>query len=460
MKILLKNNFSVLQVNEYCIHSLGINPALLSNNLNNIDCLINFLTHVSHQFAVVITKNDSLYFACVDHLASIPLYYNQNCITDSWHVIDIQNDIFETDWQTLVEIFLLGGQNINTNTQYKNVSRILPGRYLTNTEQKVYKTLMSFPRLECNLKETIINKFCAAESDNNVLMFSGGTDSVFLLHLALKYGKKNWRIIHMFSDQEINNEFQIAKRVESYYGCTIEAYNLDNYENLPINTKNKITEQGSRTTFEKYWHHEEMFPKLILLNMANVSSNEKIWTGEIGDQLFGGPKLSSLLATLVQQRNIESIVNLWIDLSCSYNASYITDLSKHDFYQNKFQDVVKGPVWKTAYKKLSNEITDIFKQSDVNDLMLKFIHMNYIIKGPFRVWPYSQLPEYSFYHIFADYDIARIVFNSTADKITPNGILKGCLLNFFKEELPDYVWKLPKAGPTMPTERLRKRFIG
>ena len=168
-----------------------------------------------------------------------------------------------------------------------------------------------------------------------------------------------------------------------------------------------------------------------------------IFTGEIGDQLFGGPKLAALIPYCAQTKEVDpwALARLWIHLS---GMNRKPSVRTTPYYEWLFWTYPKA---REVYQELIEHIAELFLGIQTGDLVNRFLLMNLIIKGPFRMWSYSQ-DNLTYAHPFADWDLVEYAMTLQSKvKIYDNGTLKRVLFDIWREYVPETIWKKPKGAP-------------
>ncbi len=103
------------------------------------------------------------------------------------------------------------------------------------------------------------------------------------------------------------------------------------------------------------------------------------------------------------------------------------------------------------YQELIEKIGQLFLSFKTKDIVNRLITMNLIIKGPYRVWPYSQ-DVLAYAHPMADWDLVEYCLKlGSKHKVYSNGTLKRILYDLWSEYVPEVVWQKPKGTPRIPS---------
>lgn len=385
------------------------------------------------------------WIAAVDHLASIPLFFTKDAISN------LYSDLLETlptkEENNAIEyqIKFLGGQSFYSDeTSFKGIRRVMPGQYVKNSISHPYIDYWSYEEDQfCDrarfgqLMETAVEQDIGQK---NILLLSGGTDSTALGGILKKLNKtKSFRFVHAHSSLQQFSEKESVEKISKDMDLPIE------YREIYFS--GDIDPEISRRQFS-FWI-ENPFPGKRKAIEALVDETTKIFTGEIGDQLFGGPKNPALLKYAIQAKEISPIelAKMWVNLSDSYGRECGILPSKR--IQVMFE---MDPLARTVYEQLVAYIASQFELMKSKDFLNRIMMLNYLIKGPYRVWAYSQ-DTFQWCHPLASWEVFDFSFRvSSNNKVRDEGVQKWILFDQWKEFLSPVPWRSKKNGFGIPTK--------
>lgn len=159
------------------------------------------LSVLNGRFSIII-KSEKDTFIIVDHIRSIPLFYE--CKNDNLTIYDqilIKDYTYKDADELGLESLLNSGYVINNLTIIKNIYQIRPASYLRirNTIEEVeyfnYTPETLIPKTETEFEETLIQVFkdyvTSIQERQIVIPLSGGYDSRLVLLMFHKLGYKN-----------------------------------------------------------------------------------------------------------------------------------------------------------------------------------------------------------------------------------------------------------------------------
>lgn len=381
--------------------------------------------------------------AAVDHVATYPLFYSDTRISHVFHELLLATPEAEPNPAIEFEIQFLGGQSFGTEeTTYKRIRRLQPGHYLRAGKQHSYIDYFSYEgsdKLDLPLfTEMVEARIQKLNREENALLLSGGTDSVALAGIVKKLGlQKNFRFVHAYSGAQPLTESHLVSRIASEMGIEVTQSRVDfSGDILP-------SQSGRQFSF---WIENPFPAKRLAIENAGAGRC-RIFTGELGDQLFGGPKNSALLSYALQNPRFsaDELAALWINLSASYGRN-------HGFRAFGKIGLIfdENPGSREAYLALRARIAALFSKLRTKDFLNRLMMMNFVIKGPYRTWAYSQ-DELDWAHPFASWEIFDYSFRLRAEeKLGLGGSTKTILLNAWRPYLSALPWSIPKHGFGIP----------
>ena len=389
---------------------------------DNISCLRLNEFFIAHRHL----NGELRVFCQVDYLKTVSIF-----------VLQTQNEILISDhWNTIKE-----KSNKKTNELHKSILRALAGYTIcehTNYDDIVclnsnsaYKDgrLIELEYLIFNKKEKeiilsdvrdILVK-SVPHRLNYCLLFSGGTDSSCAFGL-LKSMNLDFKTLHIYSDYQKNTDLNLARFI-------LKKENF-NFENAYFYKSEYIREDLKN----EYQRDFTIIPKMEAIDRFNLKESFII-TGEIGDQLFGGPKMESLISLMNYKRDHHYITNLWI------NMSYVNGPKSIEFPKNCSND---------AYDCIVKRIKFILPQIEHLSYPVQAACLNFVLKGQYRLYAYKQNYSYNWLHLFADHDFVENVLISKGKEKYNKGIIKYLQKELFPIK-SKVSWYLPKNGLGIPT---------
>jgi asparagine synthetase B (glutamine-hydrolysing) len=381
--------------------------------------------------------------AAVDHVATYPLFYTADKISHVFHELFLATPEAERNPTIDFEIQFLGGQSYGTEeTTYKQIRRLQPGHYLRAGKQIPYIDYFSYEGEEAldpgRFMEMVEKRIAASAKEENALLLSGGTDSVALAGIIKKLGLQDrFRFVHAFSGNQPLTETHIVSRVARDMQLDVIQSRVDFSGDV------LSAESGRQFSF---WI-ENPFPAKRLAVERAGAGHCRIFTGELGDQLFGGPKNPALLSYALQNPRFspDELAAMWINLSASYGRHHgFRTFGKIELL---FEE---SPASREAYLALRSRIAALFSKMRSKDFLHRLMMMNFLIKGPYRTWAYSQ-DGLDWAHPFASWDIFDLAFRlRSEEKIGSDGMAKAIFLNAWRPYLSALPWSIPKHGFGIP----------
>jgi asparagine synthetase B (glutamine-hydrolysing) len=405
-----------------------------------------FPSDIRGNFSFIWVQEHS-WVAAVDHLATYPIFYTDSAASNLFSDLLDTLPVKKQNERIIMQMRLLGGQSFfGDETTYCDIRRVCSGQYVKNGKAFPYIDYWSYlgdqpyePSRFQELTEKVVSKSLASE---NTLLLSGGTDSTTLAGICRKLRvQEKVHYLHSYSPLQKNIEKNKVIQIANEMNLTVDY--------VPLSFTGDIDEAISRRQFS-FWQENPFPGKRKSLELIGLT-NTRIITGEIGDQLFGGPKNSSLLkyAWQVTRVNPEDVAKMWINLSESYGKSCASIPSR------RVNDLRCFDTFSGVYSELVGAIADTFSAMKSKDYLNRILLLNYLIKGPYRVWAYSQ-DELDWVHPFADWELFDFCFRIPSHaKISNNGLQKWILLDAWREHLSDLPWRTKKNGFGVPT---RKKF--
>lgn len=388
--------------------------------------------------------------AAVDHVCSYPLFYSDKKISHIFHELISTLPESRINPKVKAEIELLGGQTFyDDETTYVGAHRILPGHYLRNGKQFSYINFFDYcgdESAQSDYFSTLVEKSISElVTDHNLLLLSGGTDSTAIAGVVKKLKiEDKFKFVHAYSRLQPLTERPLVEKIAREMKLDVIYEQIEYSGNiLPTQSQRQFS----------FWIENPFLAKRLSVENSG-HSNCRIFTGELGDQLFGGPKNSALLCYALQSEGIsaEEIAIAWINLSATYGRSAGVKPSVRLRYI--IEDNEGG---REAYENLLNKLAQTFSRIKSKDYLNRIMLMNYVVKGPYRTWAYSQ-DEFDWVHPFASWDLFDYVFRlKSSERINAGGVQKKILLDCWRNHLSELPWRMPKQGFGIPSlSKLRR----
>lgn len=408
-----------------------------------------FPYEIRGNFAFVWRGLNGDFVAAVDHLASIPLFYSEKNISNNFSELKKSLTTQTPNPKPEIEIQLLGGQTyFGEETTLKEIRRVRPCHFLKNGKQECFLNLFLHQGNENlnkkNFIELVEAKVENLASEQNTLLLSGGTDSTALAGIIKKIGLENkFEFVHVYSEHQALSENHVVAALAEKMKLKVRY--------LKVNFSGGILPEERDRQFS-FWVDNPFLAKRKAIDLAGLRDT-RIFTGELGDQVFGGPKNPALLSYCAQTKNISSheIAAIWVNLSASYGKcnGYLPNLKLQNLIEEDFTARI-------AYQELVGCLAHDFDCMQTEDLLNRFMLMNYMVKGPYRTWAYSQ-DELDWVHPFADWEIFDYMFRlKSEEKFGESGMAKWLLLDSWRDYVSELPWNIPKHGMGIPSiEKIR-----
>ncbi len=393
--------------------------------------------------------------AAVDHIQSVPLFYSEISVSNIFSDLLKAQPSRQENHKLKVQIELLGGHSLSSETTDNQIQRILPGHFLISERGKpttqtpfinFYETLEMRPSLVEDLQGAVEDSLRSLAGQDNALLLSAGTDSTTLAGVIRKLGLQGrFKFVHAHSPYQPLSEKRLVEQIAKDMGLDVVYSEVD--------FSGDIIERDSDRQYS-FWIENPFSGKKLAVKNVGLE-NCRIFTGELGDQLFGGPKNPALLSYALQQPNLDSetIATMWINLSASYGRDCGLSTSL------RILDLIDGDsVANSAYEELLNQLVKIFESLNDKSLANRLMRLNYLTKGPYRMWAYSQ-DTLDWAHPFASWELFQLAFAlSPEQKFGVNGTPKKLLADLWGSYLTELPWRISKYGFGIPAaSKLRHR---
>lgn len=398
-----------------------------------------------------------LFTMAVDHVASIPLFVAKDFCSNHFSSLAQQirtSQGFEYDREFFWESHLFWGYSASERTTVKAIRRLPPGCLWQNGKIRPYMNLndhMDTKRLSTGeFTEVFESVVLRGTKTMNALLASGGTDSATLMAVVSKLQlKPRFRVVSVRSNVETHNEKALVDRLAQKLDLKIH------YFDAPVLRIGKKRSSQMEPSEMFLWKDYSFLYRRMAVESVDRSDIQTVFTGECGDQLFGGPKLAKHIPFLLQKPHwtAKDVARQYIHLSMresalewqGYQASPLVN-----WYKSIDPD---KHVFEKVYEETVDRIAGFFESMETSDLLNRLLNINLMFKGPYRMFHYSQ-DSYQFFHPFAEWDLVSLALSSRSqDKIFNQGRLKEIFFQAYQEHLVDEIWEAPKIGTAIPIQR-------
>jgi len=433
--------------------------------------LINeFPSNIKGNFAFVF-KDANKTILAVDHLPTINLFYGLGYVGHIYlsliEELEAQNLNLNFNNPIRRQIDLYWGGSIGQETTYKHIKRVLPGCYVEIfpdgkekiTEYRDIYTHFVEPNFDINELSSVLENFITKTVINNQnkygLLYSSGTDSNTLLGFFRKLKlDKDCKLISIRGKKEYQEESFYINKISNDYGLQPNWYTLSHVNNREFEKYAETTDDDNfklayHRTHSAFW----LDPHAITKYLAVCGTNNQdcvIFTGEVGDQIFGSRFGKILLKYILQRPNcsVEELAYLFLncDRSRFKNIGVVDKFSNYSIFQNitKSQEI------------LVEWFINTWNKIQTNDLVNKIEILHYLYKGSHRVYNYGQFTDLKFAHPFADSDVFDLVWKIPGrEKISNNGKTRMLSYNLVKDYVSNLSWTLPKTGVAIFPDELQ-----
>lgn len=384
--------------------------------------------------------------AAVDHLCTHPVFYGERKF--SFNFFDLIRTIpnFSVIETVRLQMKMLGGHHFSENTTVQDVKRLLPGTYIQNGKVTRYfdhASLISDRPLDRNqFRELFESRVQFYSKEQNVLMFTSGTDSTTLAAVFKKLRRlEQVHLLHAYSDVSFKSEKDLAEKIALEMDLKVDFVPV---QPLSASELNRIHD------FRLFWWDYSFWPKKIALEARpEAAGMRQIFTGEIGDQLFGGSKVGALVSYALQSAKVssEEVAELWINKSGNNRSLSLMTQSTVRLHPKLAELVEHADSVREAHREIKQDLVRLFESLPTKDLVTKFQYLNLVTKGPLRLYTYSQDRTEKWAHPFADWEVVQMAMGcQSGDRIFNHGRSKALLYDLWKDYLSEVPWKSAKAG--------------
>lgn len=429
-----------------------------------------FPSNIKGNFAFVFKDKNRMILA-VDHLPNINLFYGLGYVDHIFfsliEELNKQKIPITSNNPIHRQIDLYWGGSVGEQTSYKEIKRVLSGCYVEifpdNTEKitqyrDVYTHFVD-ENYDINELSNTIENFILKTISNNQnkfgLLYSSGTDSNTILGFFKKLNlHKECKLISIKGEKEFQEESFYIDKISSSYGLqpnwyTLPYVNNSEFRKLADSTSDMDFKIAFHRTHSAFWKDSHAISKYLAIRGTN-SQDCVVFTGEVGDQIFGSRFGKVLLKYIIQKPNysVEELANLFA--SCDMSRFKLMRAFGNDFNNSL------TPSFKKSQEILIEWFVNIWNKIQTDDLVNKIELLHYMYKGSHRVYNYGQFTDLKFAHPFSDSDVFDLVWKIPGkEKIGNIGKSRMLSYNLVKEHVIDLSWKLPKTGVAILPEEWR-----
>ncbi|GAB4019980.1 MAG: hypothetical protein Fur0010_22370 [Bdellovibrio sp.] len=400
-----------------------------------------FPDEIRGEFAFVWIKGND-WIAAVDHVNQYPLFYSNDFVSPVFSEIIKTHSKLTSNPVAKWELKLLFGFTYGEDTLYKEIKTLPAGHFVKNGIVKRYVDYFHYSGKENfdykEFKNILDNEILRYATDKNVLLTSGGTDSITLataikdLNLQSKF-----KFLFLHSPYGLFDERELALDCYKKLGLELIVYEL------PFQDFSKADPAVIERT-HSFWKDRSWLSKSQAIRNLGFEDHT-IFTGEVGDQLFGGSKIESQMLTHLQLPQLSAT-----DFARQYINMCLTDhkLNGHGksaqflaFHENQ----ETADIWNQLETKLA-EILELNETSDVGN---KFILLHYLTKAPSRIWASSQ-DTLKVIHPLASWNVFDFSMKIPSYmKIGNGGIKKYLFMKAYENSIPVRPFLEPKYNGVM-----------
>lgn len=399
-------------------------------------------------------KDKNRIILAVDHLPNIQLFYsNQFC----GHIfLNVQEELRKNNLpitdniQIITQTQLFWGGSVGEETTRKEIRKVPAGCYLEITpdnKQTIhqYNNIYSQPTGDFSIEEfsTIIQKFIKENTQTPfALLLSSGTDSNTIFGFIRKLGLQDQcSFISLKGQREYVSEAPYIQKIADQYGVKIDWLEVGDWN---PQRSSKIDDLGFNSayhrTYSAFWQEPHVLLKYRAIRELG-HRDKTIFTGEVGDQIFGSRFGKVLLKFIIQNPNcdVEQIADLFLNCDCS-RFTYISRA-------RDFSTIFHLPVVSSAYDCVKQWFIQTWNRIETDDLVNKIELMQYFYKASHRVYNYNQFFDLKFAHPFADGEVFNYVWRIPGSyKLADGGKSRSLSYNLIKDHMVDWPWNWSKTG--------------
>jgi asparagine synthetase B (glutamine-hydrolysing) len=412
-----------------------------------------FPNNLKGNFAFYFSDKNRIVVA-VDHLPNFQMFYNEHfcghiftCLRDEM----VKKQLRLTDNPVVLYQKSLFGESVGDETTVKEIKIVPPGCYLEITPDKNNKIVQhnnvySHSNKDFNLEElsSIIENFIKENTQQPFgLLLSSGRDSNTIFGLFRKLGiADQCSFISIKGEPEFRSEAPYIEKIAEHYGISIDWQNFTNWHQ---NDFQKIDDPGFQSAYKRsypgFWCDPHFLAKYYTIRKLG-HENKTIFTGEVGDQIFGSNAGKIFLKFILQNPNcdVEELADLFLccDISRFKPATKLKDFNAFLY----LRDV------SASYNRAKQWFIETWNKIEIEDLVNKIELLHYYQKASYRVYNYSQLYDLKFANPYADGYLFDYIWSIPGHyKISDGGRTRNLSYNLVKDYMVDWPWKWSKTGP-------------
>lgn len=418
-----------------------------------------FPTNIKGNFAFYF-KDANRIVVAVDHLPNYNMFY---CDSFCSHIyIPVQQTRRKlgkpvTDnIKIKIQIGMFWGGSVGEETTRNEIKRIPAAHYLEvlpDGSKKLieYRNIYEHEVAEnysiLELSDIVESYIKDHAKDNFALLQSSGTDSSTILGYFRKLGiEHDAKYISLKGDKEHASEHPHIQRLADYYGTTVNWFNVGEYagrnEQIMQNLEqdDPLFFSAYHRTYSAFWTEPHVMLKYKAIKDLGFGDHT-VFTGEVGDQIFGSRFGKILLKYIIQNptADVEQIAQLFLNCDASRfsYAGISTDYTK----------VFALPPVQRANDAAKEWFIKTWNKVQTDDLVNKIELMQYLYKGSHRVYNYNQFPDVKFAHPFADSEVFDYVWKIPGHlKLGDGGRSRMLSYELVKDYMVDWPWRMAKTG--------------
>lgn len=427
-----------------------------SLNYNSILDLLrqgSFPNNIKGNFAFYYQDNTRTVIA-VDHLPNYQMFYSDHYCGHIF--LNVQAEIRKngfplTDNSVIwTQTRLFWGGSVGEDTTKKEIKKVPAGCYLEVTpdnKQKIYQynNIYSQPTGDFNLEElsNIIENFIKENtSDPFAILLSSGTDSNTLFGYFRKLDiVDRCSFISIKGQKEYMSEAPYIQKIADHYNTKIDWLHVGEWN---PQRSSSIDDMGYKSayhrTYSAFWQEPHVLLKYRAIRELG-HRNKVIFTGEVGDQIFGSRFGKVLLKFIIQNPNcsVEEIAELF--LNCDLTRFHVVSKSV------QFSPIFTLPHIMEAYNAAKQWFVETWNKIETDDLVNKIELIQYFYKGSHRVYNCNQFFDLKFAHPFADGDLFNYIWKIPGNyKLANGGKSRSLSYELIKHHMVDWPWNWNKTG--------------
>lgn len=396
----------------------------------------NFPTSLKGQFAFVYINGNN-WIACVDHLCSTQLFYNDDYIDSNFSKIVEETDDLAEDPDCVMQLKILKAHTVGPDTVYKKIKRVEPETYVKNNRVYKYSDILNEPILPLDI-DSVHERFvdvCKIHNlDQATLLFSGGKDSGWLA-LLLQHLNYDTDFVHIYSD---NDRFSIDKN-------TVKIYERELGLKFKYFDANILPEEPNNI----FWKNAQFPTKSAA---ASTGKGKLKLSGEVGATIGGHLNVFGNLLANNPNIDVDQFIKGFISIQHQWNKKGAQRTIHDDFFK-KF-------IGAKAYEQIFEYFRDKIRNIDQPPA---YKYYNFCVNefNSHRLYAESQDTVNSWFNIFSDYDIQNSFINSRWEDKHSNKIKK---LNLYRigqnkfSNWTDISWRVPVVGMSIPNVKHYRQF--